>query len=242
MRPRRRTVRSVSILVAGLLLPSCTLRLGAPGPMAFTAAAFLPAHDDTPDLARWIRGSGAGIMVVLADRPAEWFGVVLGDQENRVLPERRGGWQGGIAAPGLSRREGRSDLPPLRAPPALAAPLLVEGRFRVGRRPVHLLGARIPSGGGDPLRSAVRALLERIAEESGADALVLVAVALEDPADGPELDLLVGEYLLGTDRCADPLPPPPGLRFYRAPVALSECSFARALEGGGILLGLSTSG
>lgn len=211
--------------------------------MAFTAAAFLPPpHEEAHALARRIQESGAGAVIVLADQRPEWFRMVLGEGEDRVLPGEGNGWMAGISAPGLSRHEGPSGLPPLRRAPALVAPLLVEGRFRIGRRPVHLLGARIPAGGAAPLRTAVATLLERIAEEAEVDALLLVAVALEDPDDGPELDALVGEYLLGVDRCGEPLVPPSGFRIYRAPAALSECSFARALEGGGILLGLSTNG
>jgi hypothetical protein len=231
------------MLASGLLVAACTLRLGGPGPLPFTAAAFVPLPgEDAAALAGRIAHSAAGVTIVLADRETEWFRTALGEGENRILPSGIGGWKGGISAPALDPPDDPSGVPALRGPSPLTPPLLAEGRFRMGRRPVHVLGARIPAADDEALRGAAAALLARIAEESGSDTVVLLAVALEDPSDGEELDALFREYLLGPERCREARSPPPGLRLYRAPAALSECAFARTLDGTGILLGLATTG
>lgn len=236
---RRRFLPGVVLVLTCLAPAGCTLRLGGPAPRPFSVAALLVAGDEDQELvAERLARLEADLSVVLAPHPADWFHSVVGP--GGIIPEGDGSFGVGVTAPGVGEPSAPA-LPPLRSPGPVVPPILVEGRFTVGRRPLHLLAARVEDEEGG-VEATATAVLQRLGDEAPPDAVVLVVVVLVDPSDGPLLDRLVGEYLLGPESCGVPTMPPSTLRLYRAPVALVDCLRATTGEGESVRLELITTG
>lgn len=222
--------RLVIPVVVAVTAGACAVRLGGPKPEQYAAMAIaVPDGASSAEVADFVAGTGANLVLLSADRDSAWFADI----------STRTGL--GLSGPGSTTRPARAFLTKLEL---LGDTTIVLGVADGSRMHMHdalyqiednrlvdlmLIGVSERSD----LREAARTLLSYIATDVGANAAIVMAIDAPSRADADSLaTLLRAAYSTASECAADAGPVGKStMRLYYGPSARMRCRSARSVEG-----------
>jgi hypothetical protein len=226
---KSRWVGSV-LLVMGVLVTGCAVRLGGPGPESFTAVALADAAGDPAALAAQLTGNGADIVLLSAPYDSATLAEVARQAQLTLSGPARAG-NSNLALLSRLKILGDSAL-------SLAAGAgrlhVMDALYEVDKnRHLDLMFMRMTDG--TPAREAVRSLLSYYATDVGGTAAVLLALQATTPQAADSAALLLRSAFGTVLDCGAQTATPPTttgsgtLRFFYGPQARIQCERGRLL-------------
>lgn len=219
------------LAVAALTASACAVRLGGPSPQEYTAVAMTADAGASPaQVAAQLRGAGADIVLLSAERDSAWFASVA---EQAQLELSGPGRTGPRAMAFLTSLEILGDTSIVLDVPEGGRIHMHDALYRVDRyRYIDLMMVRFEDA--PDVRAAVRTLLGYIATDVGADAAVLLAIDAPARAAADSAATLLRATYDSAFECADDggtNGSRPEIQLVYGPSARLSCRSARVLPG-----------
>jgi hypothetical protein len=225
-----RHVRTASLLpLLALVFTACAVRLGGPSPEEYDVAAlFEPLNADAVEVAERIRAAGAEIVLLAAERQdSAWFTAVAG---NARLD---------LSGPGTTTGRGYAFMTNLEILGDTSLVLPIDGGgsvhmhdalYRIDdHRNIDLMLVRLE---GPDLRATVRRLLNYIATDVPADAVLLLALDGPTAAAADSAATMIRATIGDASECReDAASAEPAVRLLYGPSARVRCLSARNIPG-----------
>ncbi|MCI0432479.1 MAG: hypothetical protein L0271_02350 [Gemmatimonadetes bacterium] len=223
-------IRKLTLLVAAILIGSCSVNLGGPKPVDFQTLALLTGAGESADsVVATIRRTGATIVLLAAERDSAWFAAVSSASGLA------------LSGPGTTESVSKAFLTNLEI---LGDTSIVLGVADGSRMHVHdalyrldddrlldLMLVGLPSR--SDLRDAARALLGYIATDVGPNAALVIGLHAATPAAADSVAVLIRAAYANAWECSGNggASSPGRLRLFYGPSARMNCRNARLLDG-----------
>jgi hypothetical protein len=216
-----------------VLAAACAVRLGGPEPEVFQTLAIQPPAGATPEqVAETIRGAGAALVLVTAERDSAWFAGVASAADlalsgpSTTEPAAKAFLTSRLELLGdTSIVLGVSDGTRMHVHDALYQ--ISEGRL------VDLMFVSVAPD--SDLREATRSLLGYVATDVGSNAALIIALTTPSPAAGDSIALLLRAAYATARECAgdDSGIEEGRVRLLYGPSARMRCQSARSVPDAG---------
>ena len=230
-----RYVRAMILLAVAATLTGCAVRLGGPSPEEYDVVAiFEPLNADAEAVAERVRGAGAEIVLLAAERQdSAWFAYVA-YRAGLVLSgpgTTTGRGYAFMTSPGLEILGDTSLVLPVQGGGAVH---MHDALYRIDEyRNIDLMLVRLE---GPDLRATVRTLLNYIATDVPADAPLLLALDGPTPAIADSAAAMIRATIGDASECREEeQAEQPAVRLLYGPSARVRCLSARNLPGEGIV-------
>jgi hypothetical protein len=219
------------LLTLSVAATACAVRLGGPSPREYTAVAMSATAGATADqVASQVRGAGADIVLLAADRDSAWFADVASQAQLTLSgPGRTGPRAMGF----LTSLEILGDTSIVLPVPEGGRIHMHDALYRVDSyRYIDLMMVRFDET--PDIRSAVRTLFGYIATDVGADAAVLLAIDAPTQVAADSAAVLMRATYDSAFECVDgdqSAAASPTVQLVYGPSARLSCRSARVLTG-----------